>query len=220
MDTRLQHPFSCILAGPSNSGKSYFVKQLLHYAASHVSHKPDNVVWFYACWQKLYDELSCSFPNIRFIEGLPATFIDDELFPPDKVNLAVVDDLMESASENSEIEKAFTKYVHHRNLSILYLIQNIFCQGKKSRTINLNTKYMVLFRNPRDKLQVMTLARQMYPGKTRFFLEAFEDATREPYGYLLVDLRANTPEDLRLRSGFFPPALPAVYIPKKNSSKY
>ncbi|XP_066445041.1 uncharacterized protein [Eleutherodactylus coqui] len=64
----------------------------------------------------------------RFIEGLPKTFIDDDLFPPDKVNLTVVDDLMEIASENSEIEKAFTKYVHHRNLSILYLVQNVFCQ--------------------------------------------------------------------------------------------
>ncbi|XP_056416170.1 uncharacterized protein LOC130357496 [Hyla sarda] len=137
----------------------------------------------------------------------------------DKVNLTIVDDLMESASENNEIDKAFTKYVHHRNLSILYLVQDIFCQGKKSRTINLNTKYMVLFNNLHDKLQILTSARQMYPGKTHFFLEAFEDATREPYGHLLVDLQSITPEQYRLGSGFFPPALPAVYIPKKNSSK-
>ncbi|KAM3936868.1 vomeronasal type-2 receptor 26-like [Leptodactylus fuscus] len=148
------------------------------------------------------------------VNSLPATFIDDELFP-DKVNLTIVDDLMESASQNGEIEKAFTKYVHHRNLSIFYLVQNIFCQGKKSRTIALNTKYMVLFNNPRDKLQVMILARQMYPGKTRFFLEAFEDATRNPYGYLLVDLRGSTPEDMRLRAGLFPPDLPVAYVQKK-----
>lgn len=219
MDTRLQHPFSCILAGPSNSGKSYFVKQLLTHADTHLSHKPDNIVWFYACWQKLYDDLSCSFPHIRFIEGLPATFMDDELFPPGKVNLTVVDDLMDCASDNLEVEKAFTKYVHHRNLSIMYLVQNVFCQGKKSRTINLNTKYMVLFKNPRDKLQIVTLSRQMYPGKSRFFLESFEDATRDPYGYLLVDLRSDTPEELRLRTGFFPPSIPAVYVIKKPSLK-
>lgn len=219
MDTRLQHPFSCILAGPSNSGKSYFVKELLH-NQHNISHRPTNIVWFYACWQKLYDELSTSFPSIRFVEGLPQTFVDDDLFPPDKVNLAIVDDLMECASDNSEIEKAFTKYVHHRNLSIMYLVQNVFCQGKKSRTITLNTKYMVLFKNPRDKLQIITLARQMYPGKTHYFLEAFEDATQPPYGYLLVDLRSDTPEDFRLRTGLFPPALPAVYILRKKRSKY
>ncbi|KAM4045564.1 uncharacterized protein ACNLHF_009425 [Anomaloglossus baeobatrachus] len=68
----------------------------------------------------------------RFVEGLPHTFVDDELFPPEKVNLTIVDDLMESASDNSEVEKAFTKYVHHRNLSIFYLVQNIFCQGTGS----------------------------------------------------------------------------------------
>lgn len=219
MDPRLQHPFSCILAGPSNSGKSYFVKQLLHNTETHLSHKPDNIVWFYSCWQKLYDELIISFPHIRFVEGLPQTFVDNDLLPPDKVNLTIVDDLMDCASGSAEIEKAFTKYVHHRNLSIMYLVQNVFCQGKKSRTIALNTKYMVLFKNPRDKLQIVTLARQMYPGKTHFFLEAFEDATQAPYGYLLLDLRSDTPEELRLRSGFFPPALPAVYIMKKTCSK-
>ncbi len=28
-DFRLQHPFSCVISGPSNSGKTYFVKRLM-----------------------------------------------------------------------------------------------------------------------------------------------------------------------------------------------
>ena len=59
---------------------------------------------------------------------------------------------MDSACDIGKLKKAFTKYVHHRNLSIMYIVQNVFCQGKRSRTIVLNTKYMVLFKNPRDKL--------------------------------------------------------------------
>ena len=28
-DFRLQHPFSCVISGPSNSGKTFFVKMLI-----------------------------------------------------------------------------------------------------------------------------------------------------------------------------------------------
>lgn len=76
---------------------------------------------------------------------------------------------------------------------------------------------MVLFKNPRDKLQVVMLARQMYPGNSKFFMESFQDATTKPYGYLLVDLCATTPEAYRLRTGLFPPDWPVVYIMKKTT---
>ena len=45
----------------------------------------------------------------------------------------------------------------------------------------------------------MTLARQMYPGKSEKMMKMFEKATRQPYGYLLVDLKAYTPENDRLK---------------------
>ena len=35
--------------------------------------------------------------------------------------------------------------------------------------------YLVLFKNPRDKLQILTLAKQMYPGKTDFFLNQYKE---------------------------------------------
>ena len=82
----------------------------------------------------------------------------------------------------------------------MYLVQNLFMQGKTSRTISLNTNYMVLFKNPRDKYQIMLIAKQMFPCKTKYFLEAFNDATDMPYGYLLVDFKAMTPDNMRLRT--------------------
>ena len=48
------------------------------------------------------------------------------------------------------------------------------------------------------------LAQQMYPGRVKFVQEAFKDATAVPYGYLLVDLKQDTPEDMRLRTAIFP----------------
>nr|XP_042696319.1 DNA polymerase-like [Chrysemys picta bellii] len=45
------------------------------------------------------------------IEGLPDAFDDDSLFPTNKVNMIIIDNLMNSACESDEIEKAFTKHV-------------------------------------------------------------------------------------------------------------
>ncbi|KAK3707207.1 hypothetical protein QZH41_019560 [Actinostola sp. cb2023] len=59
-------------------------------------------------------------------------------------------------------------------------------------------------KNPRDKLQITTLGKQMYPGKTDQFLHKYEAAVERPYGYLFVDLKPNTPEECRLRTNVLP----------------
>ena len=81
--------------------------------------------------------------------------------------------------------------------------------------MNLNTHYLVLFKNPRDATQIAIVARQMYPGKSKFVLEAFKDATKEPYGYLLIDLRPETDDRYRIRTNIFPDDdRQYVYVPK------
>lgn len=212
-DGRLQHPFSLVVSGPSNCGKTFFVKNVIENASKAISHSVDNIVYIYSCWQPLYNQLLKT-RDINFVNGLPESLCDDVLLPPDKNNLLIIDDLMNDASNNIEVQNVFTKYVHHRNLSCIYLVQNLFIQGKSSRTISLNTNYLALFKNPRDKYQITLLARQMFPGNTKYFLEAFNDATSSAYGYLLIDYKAKTPDFLRLRTGLLSDQS-VVYIPKK-----
>ncbi|XP_070548904.1 uncharacterized protein [Ptychodera flava] len=66
----------------------------------------------------------------------------------------------------------------------------------------------------KDGTQITHLVKQMYPGHTRFIQEAFTNASREPYGYLLIDLKPNTPEVLRLRTNIFPGETAFVYVRK------
>ena len=74
---------------------------------------------------------------------------------------------------------------------------------------------MVIFKNPRDASQIANLAKQMYPGRGAFVQEAFADATASPYGYLLIDLKQNTPDDMRLRTSILPDdTCQFVYVPK------
>ena len=107
---------------------------------------------------------------------------------------------MIDASKDQRIVNLFTRGSHHRNLSVIYIVQNLFHQGKGSRSISLNSHYLVLFKNPSDKLQVLTLAKQMYPGLPDFFLKQYEEAVRRPYGYLLIDLKTTTRDECRLRT--------------------
>ena len=106
--------------------------------------------------------------------------------------------LMSDATKNQEVCELYTEGSHHRNLSVICLLQNLYYQGKQNRTMNLNTQYLVLFKNPRDQQQMSILGRQMYPNNFQYFMKKFQEATKRPYGYLLVDLKQETLETQRL----------------------
>ena len=61
-----------------------------------------------------------------------------------------------------------------------------------------------LIKNPRDKLQILTLAKQMYPRNTDSFINHYEEAVQRPFGYLLVDLKTTTQDNCRLRTNVLP----------------
>ena len=190
MDARWKHPFTCIVAGPMGCGKSTFVTRMLRHAAAMIDPPPKRITWCYGEWQEAYATMDLG--DVRFEEELPSA----SMFDSSTRNLIVIDDLM--AETDERVTTLFTKKSNHRNTSVLYLVQNLFPKNKESRTISLNSQYMVVFKNPRDALQMSHLARQM------FVQEAFKDATSVPYGYLLVDLKQETPEDMRLRTAIFP----------------
>jgi hypothetical protein len=137
-------------------------------------------------------------PKIEFIQGIPLGLEADDYFQPDTNNLIVLDDLMSTASKDSRITDLFTEGSHHRNLSVICINQNLY--ASKDPTQRRNCQYLVLFKNPIDQQQIATLARQMYPGKSKHFLEEFTKATEKPFSYLLVDLKPTTLESERLRS--------------------
>ena len=87
---------------------------------------------------------------------------------------------------------------------LFFTIQNIFSQGKQSRTISVNARYLFLLKNPRDQQQVEAFGRHVYPRKSNTFSEAYERATMRPHGYLVGDLYPTTQDSCRLRTNIFP----------------
>ena len=175
---------------------------------------PLNIVWFYGEYQPLYDEITRTCPGIKFVEDLPEHI--DDYIDKSKPNLIVLDDLMHETDRR--VAQLFTKGSHHKNLSVILVLQNLFQRGKEIRTISLNAHYVVLFKNPRDVSVVDHLARQVVPGRTKFLHEAYMDATSRPYGYLFFDFKPEGDERIRFRTDILPEeggGGVVVYGPKK-----
>ena len=68
----------------------------------------------------------------------------------------------------------------------------------------LNSRYLVLFKTPRDKMPILTLAKQMYPRHTDFFIKLYEEAVSRPFGHLLIDLKTTTQDNCRLPTNVQP----------------
>ena len=74
--------------------------------------------------------------------------------------------------------------------------------------------YIVLVKNPCDKVQVSFLARQVFPHKSKILQQAYNDATSKPHSYLLLDFQQSTPENRRLKSEIFPGEKQFIYVQK------
>lgn len=210
------HPSTFIISGPSQCGKTFFTYNILKNKMIYPF--PDRIIWNYSMAQPLYNEIKEEIPNIEFIKGYDQNIL--ERFSPCINNLLILDDLMQESGNSELLSQIFTRGSHHLSLSVIYIVQNIFHKGGHHRECSLNSQYVVLFNNPRDRIQVRTLSSQMYPNTKNFLADCLGNASElQDRGYLLLDLRSDTPEDFRIRSLIFPGEETVVYKDSRSVRK-
>ena len=207
------HPSTWLVAGPTGSGKTQWIAEVLRH--KFIEPQPERIVWVIGEWQNLYNKIKLLLPLVKFVKGVSENLYDS--FDPNVRNLVIMDDQMSEMGNSKVLSNYFTKGSHHRNLSIIYIVQNLFDKGKSQRNASLNTQYLVVFKNPRDSAQIDALGRQMYPHNPKFLSQVFADATTKPFSYLLLDLRPETPEQFRLRSNVLPVDAPHPTVYKRLS---
>ena len=128
---------------------------LLQHCSTKIFSPPDRILWLYKQWQPLYDVIQQTVPRVDFIQGIPLELDQDSFIHPGTKNLVILDDLMSTAAKNSRINELFTEGSHHRNLSVVAINQNLYYNIDPTQ--RGNCYYLVLFNNPVDKQQVMTI---------------------------------------------------------------
>lgn len=208
MDGRFQMGSAMSVVGPTQCGKTVFVCNLLKLNDIMFSKSINNIYWFFGILQpEFLKQLNQKIgKQVKGYQGLPKNF--------DMVNsndVIVLDDLMAESMASPMVTNLFTKVVHHRQCFLIYITQNLFQRGRDNRTRALNTHYLVMFKNPRDVIQLSYLSRQM---NNQFLPAAFKDAIEQgPYSYILLDFRQETFEYMRIRSRILPQEAPQyVYM--------
>ena len=199
------------VSGTTSSGKTSWVFKLLKHKDVMFETAPEKILYCHAIEQPLFLEMEKTLPSIKFHKGLPSEELIEEYSHSKTCNIIVLDDLMDSVVSNAAMEKLFTLGAHHRRLIIIYLNQNLYCQGSKARTISLNTHFLVLMKNPRGLSSLQCLSRQVFAGKSKVMIEAYKDCMKVPYGYLVLDLSPACTEETRLRSMIFPDEDTVIY---------
>ena len=192
-NTQFISPATIVLSGTTSSGKSTWIQKFLQHNMFDV--KPDKIYYCYGVYQKKFEQI----PHVEFVYGLPESF---EQFCGSQHNLIIIDDLQDEVAHSKAVEQLFTRDSHHRNVSVVYINQNLFYQGKHSRTIALNTHYTILFRNPRANSQLRVLRTQT---GLKHLDEAYNDVMKQDqFGYLVIDLSPFSKSEYKLKTRIFP----------------
>jgi Poxvirus A32 protein len=218
-DARLRTPFNCIVSGASKSGKTTLVYNILAMADNMFDVKPKHVILFYKYMQDIYQEMV----NQRFVQELITIDSNEfnfnaivEKVSPYKDNggsMLIFDDSMTDIID--DFAQIFTNISHHQNCSVIFITQNLFYKDKAYRTMSLNSHYIFLMKNERDKQQIGILAKQFCPGNSTYVIQSFNEATKAPFSYLMLDFTQESPACLKLRSHIFPHQFPyTIYLEK------
>ena len=190
-----------MLSGATGCGKTEWCMRLINNDEM-ICPRIENVIFSYTEWQPSYAGMD----NVKFVDGLLPLSQGKENM------LYIIDD--QTAEAGKYITALFTKGSHHKNISVIFITQNLFHHNREIRTITLNAHYIISFKSPRDQSAINTLASQMYPGT--FLKQVFVDATREPHSYLLIDLKQSTPNHFRLHTKVFLGEERFVYVNNSN----
>lgn len=210
-DLKIKVPSGIVVAGPTMSGKTTLVTRVVRKAKKLFSRPPRSIIYSYGepsnkliPWFRKYGAIC--------IPGFPS---DELLNKVTKPCLVIIDDLMKDVGEKY-LSDLFTKKMHHRDLIVVFLTQNIF--EKHLIIARKNSQYMFLMKQKATSRDIKTIGQQLEDkGMSNYFYDAFKKATAKKHGYFFVDNHPQSEDELKYRTDVFPGEITTVFLPKSGT---
>lgn len=200
---------NCFL-GPSGSGKSWWIVNLIKHRESLFDTKFNRILYCAPAKKsqihfQIYESIKKYFPETELIFGLPKpSDLIGDLLP----KLVIMDDLMQQIFSSPFMEEVFIQHSHHSSCSLIFTTQNFFNTGK-TKTIMRQCNYKVIFNSPSDQLILRHIGCQLKPETPNFLINIFSTLDRlfpqDDYKYILIDGEPKSKmKHLRVRTHIFP----------------
>lgn len=144
-ENKFDYPFRIFISGSSQSGKTYFAKELLQnreiFKKSIKSIRychPDYLSELPIDWHKTIDI------PVSYQSGLPSL---DEICNLEEHTCLVLDDLYEEAIVSKPVDYLFRVLSGKRNISVVIMSQRYFAHGRFGMNIRNNCNFTVMMRN-------------------------------------------------------------------------
>lgn len=138
-----------------------------------------------------------NFPVEFVSSGIP----EDFNFIPNHSCIVLDDSLLEGYS--TSVCDLFCRQSHHRNLTVLFITQELFVNNPIARTISKNAKNLVIFKNPRSITTIQTLITQLEGKNSSSLTKIIQQTIEKPFGFILIDLNQSTEKFLKYRFDIF-----------------
>ena len=148
------------LVGPSETGKLQLNSNWLKIGTFQT--KFDKIYFFHQHFEHFYDVVQKEIEDLEFVQGVIFEFIVSLENNGTKYLL-----LFDESCEQICISKAFVEIAtagRHRSVTTIYINHNLFHQSKLAKDVELQNTPIVLFKSPRDVMQITNVGTQLGLG--------------------------------------------------------
>lgn len=227
-----ESPFSCVVVGASQSGKSYWVWKIIENDL--IQPRPKQIIWCYRSKSSVEkDEVQSVIKKLKipivFKQGIPVEYEDEEESERLRGALVVQDDLMMDALNSKWTNLLYTVYRQHKNCSVITMMQSLRIAGPFKQSVLGNVNFVVMFKSARGASDLRLLGSEIFPQwggskGTGYLLQAYSFITsHKTFSYLVMDLRNTTAVEYRLFTHVFNeefPNLKALTFVTPNKNRF
>ena len=182
-EKKFDYPFRIFISGSSQSGKTYFARELLYNTeifkqsikCVHYCH-PDYLSELPVDWDETLDV------PVSYQSGIPTL---DELCRLEPHTCLVLDDLYEEAILSRQIDYLFRVLSGKKNISVIIMSQRYFAQGRFGMNIRNNCNFTVMMRNSDGRVnQKIAITMNLSVAVNKAIEDTYAD---NYYPYIFID---------------------------------